>query len=261
MNDNDNAANGFNLKDKLIAFCIHVGLSLPVYLVLLAVVRFVWYPDFYYAVLGIAAILVLLFIVDVVLGPLLTFIVYKKHKSSLKFDLSVIVALQLAALVYGVSIIYQERPLYLVYAIDHFEIVLANTEAVDFDTVIYPELKQHLPKIIGTALPDDPEEQQELLFSTLGGGLDIEHLPHLYRPLEKVSGVMQERGVRLKNLSTEVAEQVSSRWPNAVRGDIRVFPLVSPKGDDQLAVWNLKNQTMVGLVDIDPWPAVAHNNN
>ena len=157
------------------------------------------------------------------------------------------------------SIIYQERPLYLVYAIDHFEVVLANTEGVDFDAVNYPELKAHLPQIIGTALPDDPKEQQELLFSTLAGGLDIEYLPHLYRPLEKVNLVMQERGVLLENIQADLAEKINKQWPDAVTLNTRVFPLVSPKGSDQLAVWDLKNQTMIGLVDIDPWPVIANN--
>ena len=46
--------------------------------------------------------LILLMIgVDVVIGPLLTLIVFDPKKKHLKFDLVVIAALQLAALAYG----------------------------------------------------------------------------------------------------------------------------------------------------------------
>jgi hypothetical protein len=44
------------------------------------------------------------------LGPLLTLLVFKSGKPSLKFDLSGIVLLQLGALLYGGTLIDQHRP-------------------------------------------------------------------------------------------------------------------------------------------------------
>ncbi|MFV1992657.1 MAG: hypothetical protein ACC635_02040 [Acidiferrobacterales bacterium] len=55
--------------------------------------------------------------VDVVLGPLLTFIVfnYKKPRNKIIFDLSIIVVIQIGALIWGVNAIYNGRPVVIVY--------------------------------------------------------------------------------------------------------------------------------------------------
>src|SRR5690554_2066380 len=65
----------------------------------------------------------LLVIVDVIIGPLLTFVVYKHGKKTLKFDLSVIVLMQLAAFIYGAYVIYQGKPSWLVFNDSAFEVV------------------------------------------------------------------------------------------------------------------------------------------
>ena len=61
--------------------------------------------------------------VDLVLGPLLTLIVYKQGKPGLKFDLSFIAAVQVAALIYGSYTLHSERPHFLVFAIDRVTLV------------------------------------------------------------------------------------------------------------------------------------------
>lgn len=258
MDSISNIFRGFNLRDRLLAFFIHVGLSLPIYIVLLWVVRQFWYPDFYYQVLGITSILIVLFLVDVVLGPLLTFMVYKKNKPSLKFDLSVIVIFQLAALAYGVSVIYKERPLYLVYAIDRFVVVIAGTEGVNVDDVKYPELKAGLPKVVATDFPETEKERNDLLFGSLEGGPDMEHFSHLYRPIEQVSKVMEANGIHLNKISSETLAEINKRWSSLPHDNLRAFPLVSPKVSDKLLVWDLKNQKMLGLIDVDPWSVIKN---
>lgn len=258
MGSTGSVLRGFRFRDRLRAFSIHVLLSLPVYMLVLLVVRQFWYPDFYYQVLGITPVLIVLFLVDVVLGPLLTFMVYKKNKPSLKFDLGVIVVFQLAALAYGVSVIYKERPLYLVYAIDRFVVVIAGTEGVNIDDVKYPELKAGLPKLVGTGFPETEKERNELLFRSLEGGPDMEHLSYLYRPIEDVGKAMEARGIRLSNLSAEALAEINRRWSDLALDNLRVFPMVSPKVSDKLLVWDMKKQKILGLIDIDPWSVVTN---
>ncbi|MCW8870924.1 MAG: hypothetical protein OQK49_09485 [Proteobacteria bacterium] len=81
-----------------------------------------WYRHLV-GVTGVIEPLKLLVIVDVLIGPLLTFIVYKQGKKTLKFDLSVIVLMQLAAFIYGAFIIYQGKPSWLVFNDNAFEVV------------------------------------------------------------------------------------------------------------------------------------------
>ena len=106
-----------NIKDRFIALVIHLMLSGLIIGALIALIYFVWFPNNLILV-GATTGLVILVSVDLVLGPLLTFIVFDKSKSSLKFDLSCIAALQLLCLVYGAYLIYNERPILHVLADD-----------------------------------------------------------------------------------------------------------------------------------------------
>ena len=91
---------------RLRAFLVHLSLSAAVVGSVFAVVFLVWYPESYFEVVGAWYLVRILFIVQIVLGPLLTFIVFKPGKPGLKFDLSVIALVQVVALVYGTVVIY-----------------------------------------------------------------------------------------------------------------------------------------------------------
>ena len=97
------------------AFAIHLIASAAVILAFFCVMFFVWYPAPYFETDGGWKVLRILAGVDVVLGPLLTLIVFKPGKPSLKFDMSCIVLAQLSALIYGGTIIYQQRPAFVVF--------------------------------------------------------------------------------------------------------------------------------------------------
>ena len=70
---------------------------------------FHWYPDFYFSLDGGQRAIATVFFVDVVLGPGLTLLVFKPGKKSLKFDMSVIVMVQISALIWGVHNVFTER--------------------------------------------------------------------------------------------------------------------------------------------------------
>lgn len=252
MNVEPDALFRHNLRDKLIAFSIHVGASLPVYIALLLLIRFVWYPDFYYDVLAVQPILVMLFLVDVVLGPLLTFVVFKKYKPRLKFDIGVIVTFQLVAFLYGASVVYKERPLYLVYAIDRFVVVTANS--IDTDYIVYPELKIKLPQVVGTNLPEENSEKEAVLFGSLNGGPDIEHLPYLYRPISNVKKLLKINGIKLLSLPNDIAAKIRDEYPEINSLKIMAYPVISAKSRDQLLIWDIGNDQLIGLIDQNPWP-------
>ncbi len=86
---------------RLRAFLVHLSLSAAIVGCSFAIVFFVWYPQPYFEVVGAWYLIRILFIVDVVLGPLLTFIVFKAGKPGLRFDLTVIALVQVAALAMG----------------------------------------------------------------------------------------------------------------------------------------------------------------
>ena len=109
---------------------IHLAICGVIASFVLALMILVWYPAPYFQALGGQKIAMIVIVVDVIVGPLLTLIVYRPMKKGLKFDLTVIALLQVGALAYGVSVLYQGRPVYVVFVKDRFDIVTA----VDIDT-------------------------------------------------------------------------------------------------------------------------------
>ena len=83
------------------ASALHLALSAAIGVAVVALMLALWYPQPYFAAMGGDTLILLLIGVDVVIGPLITLIVFDPKKKSLRFDLAVIAVLQLAALVYG----------------------------------------------------------------------------------------------------------------------------------------------------------------
>jgi hypothetical protein len=111
------------VKARFRAFLIHLSISAVVVGLVVAAAYFFWYPSPLLMLQGGAAIITLLMAVDIVLGPSLTFIVYKPGKPSLAFDLSVIACIQTCALAYGVFVVYSERPVHIVFSYNQFHVV------------------------------------------------------------------------------------------------------------------------------------------
>lgn len=107
--------------------------SLSVALFAMWLVFWVWYPSPLDNALGVAGIFVLMLCIDVIIGPLLTLIVARKEKRTLKMDLLTIGILQLIALIYGLFIVAQGRPVWIVYDSGRFEVVQAYEALVDPD--------------------------------------------------------------------------------------------------------------------------------
>lgn len=111
------------------AFGIHFLISLMIFVVLVALVFTYWFP-------GILAdadssweqMLLVIAGVDLVLGPMLTLIVFNPQKKSLKFDLATIACVQIAVLAYGVFTMHNTRPLALYSSFPKmgFEILYAH---------------------------------------------------------------------------------------------------------------------------------------
>ena len=100
---------------KIKAALIHFSLSLLLFSLVMALLVLHWYPLPYFWAEGAWRGVRIAALVDVVLGPLLTLIVYRKGKKSLKLDLGLIALMQISALLWGLHTIYQIRPLFVVF--------------------------------------------------------------------------------------------------------------------------------------------------
>src|SRR5690606_29569303 len=99
------------------AFFYHLAGSLLWAMLALFLVFSAWYPSPLHIATGVAGIFLLIIIVDVILGPLMTLVVFRPGKSrrALRFDLIVIITVQLLALAYGLVTVSQGRPVWIVF--------------------------------------------------------------------------------------------------------------------------------------------------
>ena len=145
------------------AFLIHLGISLTIFGLLAYLVARVWYPDFFFYTDGGWQGLRLLLGVDLVLGPLLTLIVYRAGKPGLRFDLTVIGVLQTTCLAVGAWIVHGERPLAVVYVDGSFYSITAQSfREMEEPVPNLDGLPGRYPKWVNVKLPDDLDAQSEL---------------------------------------------------------------------------------------------------
>lgn len=234
-------------------------ISASVVSLIFAIIFFIWYPAPTFEIAGAMDIVLVLVGVDVVLGPLLTLIVYKKGKPSLKFDLSVIATIQLVALAYGVHTFYQERPYYMVFVVDRF--ALTSERYVDKSQVKYEELK-HKPFadviMVFARSPEDPEEYQRLLRSVMEDGQpDLDARPEYWEPYSAGISFVLNKAKPIGKLkgSSDVDKQ---RIQDAVdryaveNRDIGYVPIASFKRDFAM-VLDLETAEPLGIIKVDPW--------
>ncbi len=244
---------------KLRAFAIHLTASAIVVLAFLGVMLFVWYPTPYFETDGGWTVLRILAGVDVVLGPLLTLIVFKPGKPGLKFDMSCIVLAQLGALIYGGTIIYQQRPAFVVFGVDRFTSVSASE--VEFDKLKYPELQRVAgigPLLAQSRPPDDPKLRQELLLGVvLEGKKDLEFRAELYEPYRPDLAQLRARSIDLSKIAAldAGAKQAIDGFiasKGGRLGDNLYLPLKG-KNKDIVMVLSPTDGMPMGFISISPW--------
>ncbi len=167
---------------------LHFLICVIVGVVLLGLSWFVWYPAPMLMAIGGLEIFLLVVGIDVILGPLLTLVVFKSGKKSLKFDLAVIAVLQVSAMFYGMSSLLEARPAYVAALGDLFQVVQA-TEVTDENlSKANTSLPWWGPKWVGTKEVVDEEWQSGVqAVESVGGGKG--HFPQLHIPYE----LMQDR--------------------------------------------------------------------
>jgi hypothetical protein len=178
------------MKYRLRAFALHLLGSTCLLSLAIGGLYFGWYrwPGWYLT--EVTKVLALVVLVDLALGPTLTFLVAapKKQLQVLARDIAIIVTVQLAALVYGWVTLWQGRPLYYTFSVDRLEIVQASDLKRDEIAQAQrdnPALAPHWysrPRWIYAPLPDDPQLAQKIVNGTLFGGDDIIDMPRYFQP-------------------------------------------------------------------------------
>lgn len=242
---------------KLKAFGWHLVASLLIAAVSLGVIFFVWYPQPLYQATGVIKIFLIMLGIDIILGPLLTFIVYKPKKKTLKFDLTVIVLLQLAAFAYGFYHVYDGRPAWIAYNVDRFDLVKNNeidTRKLTEALPRYQKVSQSGARYVAAVIPtDDSNISNEILFDEVSYGIAPSQRPELYQPLDTLDALLITKSKPIDELydyNDKVdVDKVLLAYPEADG----YLPLKANAVDMTVLVNKKDKENVVEIVDLRPW--------
>lgn len=204
MNDRTSAANGFDIASRVRASGIHLVLSGIVAGLAAAVVLGVWYPSPFREISGGRELFTLVVCVDLVLGPLITFAIFDRHKPTkeLRRDLVVVAMLQLAGLAYGLHTVWQARPVYMVFEVDRFRVV----RAIDIDPSDLQSAAEEFrslpwlgPRMIMAQPPTDQADKMKSIEMAMAGR-DINTQPGTWRPYAQARDAIRARAKPLAML-------------------------------------------------------------
>ncbi|MDC8015822.1 TfpX/TfpZ family type IV pilin accessory protein [Tahibacter soli] len=236
------------------AASIHLLCSVALAVLAGALVFGLWFPPPYFHAAGGDRLVLILIGVDLVVGPLLTLIIFRSGKRGLRFDLACIGLVQVAALVYGLSIITASRPAFVVATIRRFIVVPANAlDENDLAQAPTPDLRRLPwlgPKLISAQVPEDAQARNEIMQATLAGK-DIDRLPKYYAPIEAIEEQLKRRAKPLTRLIDQnpeanrpVVEAGLKKFGRALERT-GYMPLVTARGE------------LVMLVDLDTGKTVG----
>ena len=244
-------------KHKLKASLIHLGLSILLVGIVIGSLLFFFFPQFFIGVSDFKEIAILIISIDLVLGPLLTFVVFKPKKRTLKFDLSVIAAIQLSALAYGAYALYEVHPVYITFNIDRFTIVSAKDaepEKAQYDE--YKISKLTTAKLAFAKMPDDIEKKNEITLTAAMGGGDLDARTEYYEPYENHIDQVLARSLDPKLIfadedSKKGAKSFYKKYQDRL-DSFAYLPLNSQK-KDAIIVLDKKTAQPIATLNIDPW--------
>lgn len=164
----------------------------------------------------------MLLVIDVILGPLLGLLVYKEGKKTLKMDLSIIILIQIIALIYGVYSIAQARPIWIAFNYDRFELVRNNEIKVERIKQAQRQYQQPTwlqAEYVGVKQAANLQEQQIEQMGAILNGISLAQYPERYIPLEQVNEQMKMKAYALSELirwnSAIVVQQKIKAYPEA----------------------------------------------
>lgn len=171
-------------KFRFLAAGWHMMGSVAVALLASLLVFLLWYPWPYYKVSGGAELFGIVSGCDVILGPLITLAIFSvaKPRRELARDMAVVVAIQLAALVYGLHTMYVARPAALAFEGERFRLTIA-AGIVESELPNAPEGLQSLsllgPVLVNTREPELNEKFDAVIVGM--AGVDIGARPSFWR--------------------------------------------------------------------------------
>lgn len=242
-------------KNKFKAFFIHFLLSaVAVSLIFLAVVL-IWFPSPFLGLTNFKDIATIIISVDLILGPLLTFVAFNPKKKSLKKDLAFILSIQIIALSYGIYTLFLTHPVYIAYHGNAFSMVTAKQASPE--KAKYKQLKvSKLSKPTLVYMETNKEIRDKLFAETMNEGRDIEAHAEYYKPYENHIDTILENSLDTVKLFGKENQTPSTKHflkqYDTRKDKYAYLPLIGTSRN-AIIVLDKKTADVVTTIDIDPW--------
>jgi len=188
----------------------HLLISATLSAMVICLLLFGWYPLPFFWALGGPMLLALIVGIDVVMGPVMTMILFnpKKSRRALTIDLSLIAIVQISALCYGLYSGYIGRLAFVVFDGQQFQMAEAAEVAGNFlNAAKLPQYQK--PRLIGyetaaLAIPSDEKTQSDLAFyKAMGVGPHL--MPNYYAPLAEAQAQLKQAAIPAQLLQQHAA--------------------------------------------------------
>jgi hypothetical protein len=261
-----------NWRERAFAATIHFSITLLVAGFVSVLIFFVWFPGSTASVVGGVQLFLLVFVSDLVLGPLMSLVIYSSAKSrrNLIIDYCAIGSVQLAALIYGVYALSVSRPVFIAFDTNRIEMVTAaeihdsHLAAADEQ---YRSLSWSGPKLVAVERPTDAKERSEIVFGVvLGNNVDVAYRPKYYRDYNTARQQILTKSLPLTVLLKD-SDTAKSKIESAIAStgksmdDIR-WLLIHHRFGFAVALIDAKNAEPLTYLAVDPvWVSANYDLN
>lgn len=233
----------------------HFLISLAIFVVLAYIILFHWYPEFFYAIDGGWEGMRIIVGVDLILGPLLTLVVFKAGKPGLKLDLTAIGTLQAVCLIAGLVIVYTERPIFFIYYEKHFYSASADSYTNNGVTTPDPEkYSDTVPAKVISILPENPIEEADFRTILFQDGIPVWAYQPTYQKLSEHMDKVMAGGIGEEELKDRDADGKLETWFEDNGGsfsDYVFIPIHSRYRDAFLGI-RKSDGSFVDIIEIQP---------
>ncbi|AXY58910.1 TfpX/TfpZ family type IV pilin accessory protein [Acinetobacter sp. WCHAc010052] len=243
------------MNQRLKFFLCHLLISIIIALIVTGIIFFIWYPSPLAQAAGVTHLFIMLILIDLIVGPLMTLLIYKKDINAFKMDLSIIIIIQISALVYGLHSITQGRPAWIVFNQNKFELIRVNDQFIE-NTEHINEKFQNIswtgPQYVAAIPSQNMKQREDDLFMDALGGVSLAQRPERYVTLSHVKQEIQQQSKDLDNLKkfndVKLVEKILKQYPEATA----YLPLKANKLD-MVILLNKKEGSIVNIVNLRPW--------
>ena len=174
------------IRNRYSASGLHFLFSLSVFTLFVGILLLFWYPNPYFSASGGWQGLRLVAVVDLVLGPLITLVIFNPSKSrrELSIDIGVVLLIQILALLWGVKAVYEQRPVAVVFLDTSFYTVPAaaiNAQNIDLDELV--AFGEGRPVYVFSRRPQSASEQERFRIAVEMQRVPPHEQVWLYEPL------------------------------------------------------------------------------